>query len=365
MIAIFFYHCDRFFDFRDWHVKNDVSSLLSGLHTAFFVHWMMPLFFVISGASAYFALKSRTAGGYVKERFVRILLPFLILGPVVTSPPQIYLDRLTHSQFTGNFFTFFPSYFHGFAEFGGNFAWHGMHLWYLLYLFIFSMIALPVILPGKATGRSLLSVSARLFEHPLALFLLFLPLSAVDILIDYLGMGFSRATGGWSFLSYFPLFIYGYLIFSNALILETVRKYATIALIAAVSLSAYDLFMRFGVKPTVYYGEPVYIFNMITRGCRAWCWIIAILGFGRRFLNFNNPFLKYANESVLPFYILHQLIILLIGFYVVGLNLSIPGKYLLIATFSFSMIIILYHFLIRPTPLLRFLFGLRRFKQPA
>lgn len=359
MISIFLFHCDRFFNFGDFHVKNDVTSLLSSLHIAFFDQWMMPLFFIISGAAAYHALRFRTAGRFVTERILRIFLPFAILGLFVTSPPQIYLDRLTHSQFTGTFFEFFPHYFDGFVEFGGNFAWHGMHLWYLLYLFLFSLIALPLFLPRKKTGKSLISGLATSFENPMALLLLFLPLAAIDILIDALGMGFSRGTGGWSFLSYLPLFIYGYLIFSNTRIQETISKYSTITLIIAVVLSIYGLGMRFGVKSSLTFGTPFYILTMCVRGLRAWCWIIAILGFGKRCLNFNNPFLGYANEAVLPFYILHQLIILIIGFFIVRWNLGILWKYLIIVISSFAAIMVIYQLLIKRINILRFLFGMR------
>jgi hypothetical protein len=347
MLSIFFYHCDRFFNFGDWHVKNDVTSLWTSLHIAFFGYWMMPLFFIISGAAAYHALKFRTAGRFAKERILRIFLPFIIFGPFVTSPPQIYLDRLTHSQFAGTFFQFFPDYFDGFAEFGGNFAWHGMHLWYLLYLFIFSFITLPLFLPRKETGKSLISRLATSFENPLALLLLFLPLSAIDILIDALGMGFSRGTGGWSFLSYLPFFIYGYLIFSNIRIQETVSKYSTLTLIVAVVLSIYGLAMQFGVKLPFIFGTPYYFSAMLVRGLRAWCWIIAILGFGSRYLNSNNQFIGYANEAVLPFYVLHQLVILIFGFFIVQWNLGIPAKYFIIAISSFVVIMVIYQLLIR------------------
>jgi len=359
MSAVFFYHCDRFFNFEDWHVKNDMTSLLSSLHISFFGHWMMPLFFVISGASVYCSFRSRTASGFVKERFLRIFLPFIVLGPFVTSPPQIYLDRWTHSQFTGTFFEFFPSYFNGFSEFGGNFAWHGMHLWYMLYLFVFSMMVIPLFLPGKRTGKSLVSAVSVLFENPVAMLLLFLPLTAIDILIDALGIGFSRGTGGWSFLSYFPLFIYGYLIFSNTRILENVKKYSMIAFFAAVALSVFGLVMRYGVKPSFSFGDPLYISAMTVRGLRVWCWMIVILGLGSRYLNFDNRFLKYAGEAVLPFYILHQLIILIIGFFIVRWDLGVFGKYSIISILSFAVIMAIYHFLIKRMNLLRFLFGMK------
>jgi hypothetical protein len=328
---------------------------------------MMPLFFIISGAAVYFALQFRTAGRFIKERTLRILIPFIVFGLFLFSIPQIYIDRLTHSQFTGNFFHFIPQYFNGFDQFGGNFAWHGQHLWYLLYLFIFSLILLPLFLPNKKTGKSLIGRFSRFFEHPIALFLLFIPIVAVDLFVDAIGMGFSRATGGWSLFSYLLLFILGYLIFSNKRIQEAVAKYCYIALIIAAVLSIVDLvFMSLEIKTGLELNLPdtlIYYLSMSIRGLRVWCWIIAILGLGKRYLNFNKPFLGYANEAVLPFYILHQFIIVLIGFFIVQLDFGAFWKYVIIVISSFGLIMLLYHFLIKRFNVLRFLFGMRLLKK--
>jgi hypothetical protein len=320
---------------------------------------MMPLFFILSGASVYYSLKYRKANEFIRERMIRILIPLIFLGYFIIAPPEIYLDRLTHLQFTGNFFQFYPHYFDGFDMVGGNFAWHGVHLWYLLYLFLFSLILLPFFLPEKQSGTSLISRLATLFETPWAFWLLFLPLSAADVITDALGLGFSRATGGWSFLSYILFFIYGYLIFSNPHLQDTVRKHCKAALVAALVLSISSLIIDFVAKPAYSIGTPFYIPAMLVRALRSFCWIIAILGFGALFLNFNNKFLRYTNEAVLPFYILHQTIILIIGFYVVQWDMGVAAKYGVITSASFIAIMAIYELLIRRVNVLRFMFGMR------
>ena len=75
MFSIFFFHNNRFFDFEDWHVKNAETSLGPDILIGFFTLWMMPIFFILAGASIYYALRSRTAGGFTKERTLRILIP--------------------------------------------------------------------------------------------------------------------------------------------------------------------------------------------------------------------------------------------------------------------------------------------------
>ena len=121
--------------------------------------------FIISGAAVFYSLRSRKAGGFVKERILRILIPYVIIGIFVIAPPQVYLERLTHGEFSGNFFQFYyPHYFDGIYPFGGNFAIIPMHLWYLMDLFIFSLILLPLFIPRGNPGESLISRLAIRFE---------------------------------------------------------------------------------------------------------------------------------------------------------------------------------------------------------
>jgi len=70
-----------------------------------------------------------------------------------------------------------------------------------------------------------------------------------------------------------------------------------------------------------------------------------------------------VTEAVLPFYILHQTVITIIGFYVIQWNLGIAPEYLIIASTSFIAIIAIYELLVRRINVLRFLFGMRLKKE--
>jgi glucan biosynthesis protein C len=67
----------------------------------------------------------------------------------------------------------------------------------------------------------------------------------------------------------------------------------------------------------------------------------------------------YCNEAVLPFYILHQTLILFIGSYIVKWNIGIAPKYLIISVTSFVLIMAIYELLIRRFNWVRFLFGMK------
>ncbi len=358
MFSIFFFHNARFFDFEDWHVKNAGTSLGPDMLVDFFAIWMMPIFFILAGASVYYALRFRTAGAFTKERTLRILIPLIILGWFIIAPPQVYLERLTHGDFSGNFFQFYyPHYFDGIYGLtdGGNFAVVPMHMWFLWLLFIYSLILLPLFLPSKRTGRSLLTRFATLFEKPWTLVVPVLLLIVSEVFLDFVEWG-----GGWNHLSYLLFFISGYLMFSNARIQENIKRYAVIALIAALVLQALHYILQFGIiKIDIPSSALSSLVVWSIRALRSWFFIIAILGFGSRYLNFNNRFMGYANEAVLPFYILHQTVILIIGFFVLQWSMGIAPKYLIISTTSFVAIIAIYELLVRRINILRFLFGMR------
>jgi peptidoglycan/LPS O-acetylase OafA/YrhL len=97
----------------------------------------------------------------------------------------------------------------------------------------------------------------------------------------------------------------------------------------------------------------------------SWSAVVFMLSLGAKYLNFNNKVLAYANEAVLPFYLLHQTVILCVGWFVIGLAIGILPKYIIIAAISFVLIMALYHLLIRPFNIVRFFFGMRPKKRPA
>ena len=87
------------------------------------------------------------------------------------------------------------------------------------------------------------------------------------------------------------------------------------------------------------------------------------MGVGSRLLKFGNKALTYANEAVLPFYILHHSVILLAGCFIVQWSSGVGTKFFMIAAVSLAVIMTVYELLIRRVKLLRFLFGMKLQKQ--
>ena len=376
ILLVFLVHCSKIFDYDTTVVFNTVRISFLSVFRDFSLLWVMPLFFVLSGAAVFLSKGPDKTWEFIKSRFLRLLVPLIIIGTFIINPLYVYIERLSSGETASGFFQWYPQFFDGMYGFGGNFAplGQGTHLWYLEFLFIYSLILLPLFARSKKLGTSYLSKLSIHFENPWALFFLFLPISAVAAAFEIIGLGGLRVMGGWDPMSYLLFLSYGYLIFSNTKIRETIKKYSPIYLAVAIILTALLLDSRFGfilnIPGLTRYdllndgallplNQSLWVAVQALRGLLGWCWIIGLLGLGHRFLNFNNKFLAYGNEGVLPFYIMHHSVIYIIGYYIIQWSGNIGSKFLIISITSFAIIMLIYEILIRRFSLLRFLFGMK------
>lgn len=320
---------------------------------ALLAQWMMPLMFIISGASVFYASRKGSASGFVKDKVLRLLVPLLV-GVFTFSATQVYVERVSHGQFQGTFFQFLPHYFEGVYLPGstGNFAFHGMHLWYLLVLFILTLLLMPLFWWFRgATGGKALRWLGDMLALPGAVALLVVPTLVLRTITDSGALGGGFALGGWRPVQYLWFLLGGYMIASHERLQQRVVQARWVSLGLALLLVALSLVRNMG--PDGY------------RIIAVWPGILAVLGFASKCLTFSNRFLAYANEAVLPFYILHQNVLLWAGFFVVQWAVPDLVKYLIIMLSSFLAIMLLYEYLVRRVTALRILFGLKPLKTVA
>jgi glucan biosynthesis protein C len=355
IFTVFIFHSTRFFDTFDWHVKNATTYQGVQIWTMFQSNWGMPLIFVISGASLFFSVGKIVK--FLKNKVLRLLVP-LIVGVLTHVSIAVYLERLTHHQFYGSFFQFIPKYFQGLYGEGGNFAWMGLHLWYLLVLFVFSLLFLPLLYLLKGRWEKVLHWLGNLFALPGMAYLLAIPIAWMAIRINPQTPLGGRNWGGWSLPCYIPFFLYGFLLISHEGMQSRVKNWRWVSFGLALSCTAVLLYI-FNLYGNQFFGSFKY--NIINGlfGLNSWLWVLTIMGFGMKHLNFYRPFLFYANEAVLPFYILHQTVLLVIGYYVTRWDIPDLAKFLIIFMSGFIVVLAIYEFLIRRLNILRVLFGMK------
>jgi hypothetical protein len=152
-------------------------------------------------------------------------------------------------------------------------------------------------------------------------------------------LGFDKFN--WNLGVYLSMVLMGYIFASDDRLMQSVTRFRWVSLAIAAVLTV--LAIRGEVHD-----------DMILWSC-----VLTFVGFARKYLNFNSSFLKYANEAVLPFYILHQTVLLVIGFFVVQWDLPTFVKWAVIAFTSFTAIMVIYEFAIRRVNVVRILFGMK------
>ena len=357
VFLLFFFHTARIFDpTENFYVQND--HLSSVLHYTFINSigpWQMSLFFLLAGASTYYALRKRTGGEYSRERFKRLFIPF-VFGVLVLIPPQSYLGLLNHSDYAKSFFAWFPNFFHLQTDdidgyFLGGHTWG--HLWFILHLFVYSLIALPLLLYfNRESGQRWAKRVVGTLTKPIVLLLLF------PLLLVLIGE-FPEIAGG-NPLFYITFFICGFILMSDPRFMDTIDKHRLILLLlGVVPFAGIIIVSATNSWPVDMPGWANDILDGYVDGFVPWYVILAMLAYGRRLLNFTNRFLKYFAEGAYPLYILHQTVIVIIGFFVVQWGFGVGAKYAIIVALSFAGSVLVYDILVKRTKITRFLFGMK------
>jgi glucan biosynthesis protein C len=368
VLLLFPLHTARIFDiWEEFYVKNAQTSNALSYMIAYLGPWHMPLFFLLAGASTWFALRFRSGGVYARERFKRLLVPF-IFGVLVLIPPQSYLGLRSHSGYAESFWHWFPRFFQIVTEdpegylLGGH-TW--AHLWFIAHLLLYSLLALPLFLYlSRDSGQRLIKRLAAFCTRPGLIFLFAIPL--------LLTLSFPDIAGG-NPLFYILIFIYGYVLMADARFGEAIDRHKAVAFILGPAVLVAIAYFKVTAWPK---GIPDWSLSLLSDYGEAfipWFCLIALLGYGKQFLNFSNKFLKYTAEASYPIYILHQTVIVMIGFYVVqwgasaalGSGVSVGIEFLTIMLASLGGTVLVYDLLVKRTNVTRFLFAMRPKKQPS
>jgi acyltransferase-like protein len=374
-----------------WFVKDPRPSV--GF-TAFLLWgslWGMPLLFLVSGMGVRYAMRSRPAGAFAAERLARLGIPFAT-GMVLLVPPMFYLERAAQPGFHQPYWRFWLSFMnipaiargllpHGTWTSGGA-SFDPAHLWFLYVLLAFSLALLPLFGYLRSprgmlrTGRA----AALAARHPLAT----IALAAVPVMVIEAAFGPDANTGGWERLAYALPFAYGFLIASDTRFESALACARWPALVAAAAATAGLLGWASALT-----GAGTGVMTGATPGWAAlqglagWAWLAAIAGFAaaltarRRQPGTRQPrpaaprpprwqrAARYANQAVLPFYLLHEPVIVAAAGIIVRWHAPIGVKYPALVAASFTATLALYELVVRRYRLTRFLFGMKPTNTPV
>lgn len=351
---LIFYHVGMFFNYWDWHIKNNLVNHTIEWPMRFTSQWRMSLLFMISGAGVYFALGNRNPGSFLGERFIRIFIP-LLFGMFVIVPPQIFFERLTQGE-TYSYGEFYKTVFQFQPYPKGSFSWH--HLWYLVYIFFYSLLSLPLLLfirkRPKMTARW-----ADFFKNPVLLIALPVIWHVTgNIFLDEKFPTTHNLIRDWAnHFHSFTLFLSGFILCTQTAFWETLAKYRklTTSIWVVLTIVLYSFYWGKGRNIE----DWDLILYWVVQITNSWCILLSFFGFAYVYLQFTNPFLKYANEAVYPFYILHQTVIICLAYPLIHSSLPWLVKFFYLCVATFVVCLAIYHFIVAKFDAFRFVFGLK------
>ena len=348
-LLLILYHLGMFYVPWGWHVKSSHIVPELELWMGLLNPWRLTLLFVISGAATRFMSSKATSGGLAGQRSLRLLVP-LVFGMLVVVAPQSWAEVVEKNGYTGGFLEFWPRYLAFDASFGIILPTYN-HLWFVAYLWIYTMAALAMrpLWPAMDQAFERLVRGPGLLVTPALLFGLYLATAG-------------RAWGethmfwadGYAHLQYGTAFVLGLLMARSEAAWAFLERRRLVILAGVGAILAVGLWLRADEDLP---GWPGFAFAFL-REAYAWGVICALFGYARRYIRSGSPLLTWLTEAVFPFYIVHQTAIVVAGHLLKPLGLPALAEAAIILAVTAASCLAAYG-LARAVPVLRLPFGLK------
>ena len=337
-----------------WHVNSAESfhfldPIMWWLHL-----WRMPLLFLVSGVGTYYAIGHRTTWQYVKDRFRRLYIPFTV-GFFTLVPLMVYVERI---DLYDSLWDFIPHTFDGGPYPSGNISWH--HLWFILYLFIISLLIAPFLNYTKrghynmVRGKLIAIASKKMGLNRL------LPIIIISQLFlrQYYPDSTHALYNDWAYFTYYLLFfLSGFMLFTSDRVITALsnerRFYLYQTLVSTVVL--FSLPSIFGAPSIVQDYARGITEMVISLSCG-----LTAIGYYKRYFDKDHKYRKVLNEAIYPFYLLHQPALIFVGYVVLQWDISYGMQAILITVLSLLSIYLSFWFVIRKVNILRVVFGMKK-----
>lgn len=338
ILSLFPYHTLRMYTSAEPFYVQGTPLLIADVFVTFMSVWFMNLLFVLAGMSTYYSIQKRSLAQYTKERLTRLLIPFFS-GLVLIIPAQTYFAEKQKNHYTGSYLAQYKLFFtkiQDLSGYAGGFT--PGHLWFLLFLFLISIIALPAIAYVKKHG--LPRLPEKIHFPSVLLILFFLPYA-------FLGLWEMGEPIG----RYLFCFLFGLLILSHEEVLTFIKKHAIGWFISGVT--AVSLFTAY--KLMGFHNAGTFLFYHFA----SLLMILGMLGFGQLVLDFQTKATHAFSKESFSIYFVHQSVLVAVGYYCVTYihNTIIQISSTIILSFLLSLLLV---WLIKKIPILRTLFGMHK-----
>jgi hypothetical protein len=359
--GIVLFHVSLVFAFGNWLVSNHERSILLSAFAGFCFPWGIPAMFLIAGADAWFGLRSHSLKEFLSKRFLRLVVP-MVPGLLILSPIQRFVTSSNPPPSIDRLWAFYLEFFRSF-----HFSWtlqfisqYWLHLWFLGYLFAITAVCVPVLVwLRKPAGRRMTSWLVSVASRKGGLLLLAIPLVLTQVVLRPRFPAYQD----WADVATYGLaFLWGAIAFSDprfaVAIRQQIRWLLAAGLLATLGIGWLVYFAHINPAGDSGAAPGAQVADAIVWSVFVWSWLLAVMYLGIRWLNSPNRGLRYAEESILPVYVIHHPLVLVVASFVVTWNLGVWPKFLVILVVVANLTLAVYEFGVRRWRVTRLLFGL-------
>lgn len=343
VVGAFLFHAAQPFVYTSWLVNDTDKSLLLSLLSGFGYLFGMPLMFFLAGAATWLAVERRGIGGHTGLRLQRLLIP-LVLGLVILGPPQAWVAYLAAGGQAGPI-EFLGQYLAG-IQLYLNPRWfgdYGHHLWFLAFLFLYVLVTAPLIawLRARRAAGMDLRIGA-IADRPGGLLLLLAPIAVIQLVMR---PAFPDYRDWADFALWLSYFVIGIGAMADRGVMPAILRRRRVTLWSAPLVAlGYLPFFLFTAALDLEHAPGYTLFGLAYvawRSVLAWVMTLVFIGAAATYLTARPRFLGWASSMVLPFYVLHHPVVVVVAAMVVPLSLGLWAKYGLIVLVAGSVTVLL------------------------
>ena len=356
------YHIGMYYVTWGWHVKSPHAGDAIEPFMMLSSPWRLSLLFLVSGVAAGCMVAKLDVLVFVRQRSWRLLVP-LLFGMFVVVPPQSYCEVIEKLGYAGSYADFMRLYvrgYHGFCKDGCLILPTWNHLWFVAYLWIYTVVLALVVL---ALGARFDRIAVRLGRALTGWRLIVLPAAALAVarllMLERFPTTHALVDDWYMHAHYLIVFLLGALLARVPGVWGGVEALRWTGL--ALALTGWALILVWYAVPEaavtgtrwtwlVYPMRAVY-------ALMTWSAIVAACGFARRHLDRDGPARRYLTQAVFPVYILHQTLIVVLAHAMKPLRRSPGVEALMLIVLVTVLSFALFEIVRRVSPL-RPLFGL-------
>lgn len=307
------FHIGLYFGPGPWLVKWPDTLGWVAWPIAAIAPWRLMVLFAVSGyASAAMLSRAPSVASFFGDRSLRLLLP-LVFGTLVIVAPQDWVRFQVSGDYRGSLGWFWTHQELSFRFFHNAFLPNWEHLWFLGYLWAYTALLALVLIALPPAQRAIDRLALWLAQDSRVIIVPLIVIILGRSGIHHAGLGsIQRYNDLEGDVHFMPAFLFGFMLARQPMLWSAIARVWKPALagsllcLGSIWLAVADAEAR---------TAPVMVLtDLVAESAMAWLMLPVMFQAASRLLNRDHRWRGALARAVFPFYIVHQTVIVLLGF---------------------------------------------------